>query len=175
MTAVRPAVEAVVDDPFRARPDVRAVPGGGEPRWVDGATVAGDPDLLMHYAVTRAHGRAVHGPPASAMFGEVPRGLVLDYLHTELDWGLEHGTESYAVLNALRAMACAQEGVLLSKVQAGLRALETVDLPSAVIQRALRARQGDTEPSPPGTEAAGLIRRARAVLAAARVDAGDAQ
>jgi streptomycin 3"-adenylyltransferase len=138
-------------------------------RRVDGRDAAGDPDLLMHYAVTRARGVAVAGPAVGETFGEVPRQQVLRYLHDELDWGLRHGAAAYAVLNALRAMRFARDGRLLSKVEAGEQALDDPTLPAGLIGRALSQQRGDAEPEVPGDEARALVRRARAVLLAARV------
>jgi hypothetical protein len=47
---------------------------------------AGDPDLLMHIAVTRAAGVAVRGPDAADLFGDPARHSVLAYLASELEW-----------------------------------------------------------------------------------------
>jgi streptomycin 3"-adenylyltransferase len=138
-------------------------------RLVDGREAAGDPDLLMHYAVARARGVVVAGPAVREAFGEVPRRQVLRHLHDELDWGLRHGTTAYAVLNALRAMRYAHDGRLLSKLEAGEQALEDPRLPAGLIRRALEQQRGDAEPETPGDDAAALVGRARVVLRAARV------
>jgi len=66
---------------------------------------AGDPDLLMHIAVTRAAGVAVRGPDPADLFGDPARHSVLAYLASELEWALGQASETYAVLNACRALA----------------------------------------------------------------------
>ena len=45
---------------------------------------SGDPDLLMHYAVCRAAGWPMCGPPPQDLIGDVPRRAILDYLADEL-------------------------------------------------------------------------------------------
>ena len=79
----------------------------------------GDPDLIAHYAVARAAGVAVTGPPPTEVFGPVARETLIGYLRQELRWGAEHGNQRYAVLNACRATAYAEEGLLLSKQDGG--------------------------------------------------------
>lgn len=139
---------------------------GPAPRRVAGSELPGDPDLLLHYAVTRLHGLAVCGPPPAEVFGAVPRAAVLAALRDELDWAVDHGAGPYVVLNALRAMAYAQEGVLLSKVEAGRRAL-SADPGSDAVRRALRAQQGAQAASPPTDDDVALARQAQARLDAA--------
>lgn len=80
---------------------------------------AGDPDLLAHYAVTRAHGRTVTGPPPATVIGQVVRSDLVSYFMGELDWAQQHGDQRYAVLNACRAVAYAETGVLISKIAGG--------------------------------------------------------
>jgi len=139
---------------------------GGAPRWVDGRAVAGDPDLLMHYVVTREHGWAAYGPAPEHVFGAVSRRAVLEYLRGELSWALGHGTESYVVLNALRAIIYAREGRVVSKIQAG-REVDDPALSGSVILRALRAQEGKELPRSPGPEARSIVDLADAVLSAA--------
>jgi hypothetical protein len=77
---------------------------------------SGDRDLLAHYAVAGAAGIAIVGPPAADVFGRVSRDDLLEYLREELRWAGESADQRYAVLNACRAIAYADEGLLLSKV-----------------------------------------------------------
>jgi streptomycin 3"-adenylyltransferase len=81
---------------------------------------AGDPDLLMHIAVTRAAGVAVRGPDPADLFGDMARQSVLGYLAAELEWGLREAPETYAVLNACRALAYLEDGLIVSKVAGGV-------------------------------------------------------
>ncbi len=76
----------------------------------------GDPDLLMHLLVARSAGLATHGPDPGRVIGPIRQEWVLGYLRDELAWGLEHGDARYAVLNACRAVAFADAGLVLSKV-----------------------------------------------------------
>lgn len=76
----------------------------------------GDPDLIAHYAVTRAAGIGLSGPEPADVIGRIERNQLLMYLRDEMRWGLEHGDQRYAVLNACRAVAYAQTGQLLSKL-----------------------------------------------------------
>lgn len=100
----------------------------------------GDPDLLMHYLVTRRSGLTLIGEAAERTFGEVPNEVVRQYLVQELGWGLEHADAKYAVLNACRALAYAVDGKVLSKVDGGLWALNR-GLDDRVIGRALVAQR----------------------------------
>jgi predicted nucleotidyltransferase len=97
----------------------------------------GDPDLLMHIVVTRAAGIAVAGPAPRDLFGEIPRAEVLRYLVSELDWGLNHGSEKYAVLNACRALAYLRSGAILAKTAGGEWAATHLPGHATVISRAL--------------------------------------
>lgn len=75
--------------------------------------------MLAHYAVTRAHGRTVTGPPPATVIGQVVRSDLVSYFMGELDWAQQHGDQRYAVLNACRAVAYAETGVLISKIAGG--------------------------------------------------------
>lgn len=85
---------------------------------IDGEGHPGDPDLVLHYAVSRERGVAVVGPPVSSVFPVVPRAMVIRGLVDELGWAREHAPVRYQVLNALRAWAYAETGRLLSKFEA---------------------------------------------------------
>ncbi len=117
-------------------------------RVVFGAGHRGDPDLLMHCAVTRAAGVALCGPPAAEVFGEVPRDVVRRYLIEELEWGLREASEHYVVLNACRALAFDQEGWLLSKQDGATWARYRLVAHEALISQVLVERQRAlTDPS----------------------------
>ncbi len=136
-------------------------------RIVEGAGSPGDPDLLMHYAVCRAAGWAVHGPEARELVGPVPRGAILAYLADEAGWGIENGPEAYSVLNACRAMAFAADGRIVSKVEGGEIALHRGLGPAAVIERALAQQQGLAPERRPAADAVEFVRAAAATLRAA--------
>ena len=73
-------------------------------KTVFGASDAGDPDLILHYAVTRDAGRSAFGPRPETVVGAIPDRVVLTQLAAELRWAVTHADESYAVLNVCRAL-----------------------------------------------------------------------
>ena len=102
---------------------------------------AGDPDLLMHIAVTRAAGVAVRGPNAADLFGDPARHSVLGYLASELEWALREATETYAVLNACRALTYLEDGLIVSKVAGGTSGIARLPQHQALIARALEEQR----------------------------------
>jgi streptomycin 3"-adenylyltransferase len=75
------------------------------------------------------------------LIGPVDRPIVLNYLADELEWGLHHGSQAYAVLNACRALVYLRDWQIVSKIAGGTAALERGLGPSDVIRRALHERQ----------------------------------
>jgi streptomycin 3"-adenylyltransferase len=138
---------------------------------VPGRDSPGDADLLMHYAVCRARGWPVYGPPPRDLIGAVPRHWILGYLAGEVAWGLEHAPEAYAVLNACRAMIYLTDGEIVSKIAGGEAALQRGSGPAGVIRRALSQQTGREPNQPPGPDAADF---ALTVAAALRSAAGTA-
>jgi streptomycin 3"-adenylyltransferase len=133
-------------------------------RLVYGTEVSGDPDLIMHYVVCRAAGISLYGPPAGELVGPVGRGAVLRYLAAELDWGVEHGTESYVVLNACRALEFFDGGRVISKVAGGEAALRRGAGPAELIRRALDQQRALAPAQPPGPAAIEFAREVQAAL-----------
>ena len=111
----------------------------------------GDPDLVLHYAVLRQHGWNLVGPPSAETFGAVDRDAIVDQLTAELRWAAETATESYAVLNACRALCFVTDGILCSKTQGGRWAL-AAGIEADLVERSLRARRGIGD-APPGSTA----------------------
>ena len=138
---------------------------GGGLKIVDGEGHRGDPDLVLHYAVCRERGVAVAGPPPTEMFPVVPREMLLKGVADELDWAVQHAPPRYQVLNALRAWAYAEDGVLLSKFEAVAWARERGNFAS-LAEAAWEAQAGGPEP---GDEAA--VRRCLHAAKAAKADA----
>jgi hypothetical protein len=139
-----------------------AEPGGS--RIIFGADSPGDTDLLMHYAVCRAAGWPVSGPPPEQLIGPVTRQQILAYLAGELAWGLEHAPEAYAVLNGCRALVFLTDGQLVSKVAGGEAALRSGLAPAGLIQRALAQQLGRAPEQQPGTDAAAFVLATAAAL-----------
>jgi len=131
-----------------------------------GAERDGDADLLMHYAVCRAAGVALAGPPPRAGIGAVGRAVILGYLAAELGWGLANAPENYAVLNACRALVYLNEGRIVAKVAGGLAALEAGSGPPDVLRRALDQQQGRAPERAVGPEAVAFVQRVAAMLRA---------
>lgn len=140
--------------------------GPGKPDWTvqPGSQSPGDPDLLMHYAVCRASGWPVCGPPAAELIGAVPRRVILDYLAGELCWGIGHAPEAYAVLNACRALIYLTDHKIVSKVAGGEAALRRGAGPAEVIQRALAQQRGSEPDRPPASDAVSFVLAAAATL-----------
>lgn len=113
---------------------------GTDDKVVVGADRRGDPDLILHYAVTRAAGVPIDGPPATLAVGEVDRHVVLRQIRDELRWAATNASAPYAVLNACRALRYQTHGVICSKTDAGIWALEHNIEPS-VVAPAVEARR----------------------------------
>jgi streptomycin 3"-adenylyltransferase len=118
---------------------------------------AGDPDLLMHIAVTRAAGVAVRGPDAADLFGDPARHSVLAYLASELEWALGQAPETYAVLNACRALAYLEDGLIVSKVAGGASGIARLPQHQALIARALEEQRCGLPSRDAGAEARALV------------------
>ncbi|MGH3288901.1 MAG: aminoglycoside adenylyltransferase domain-containing protein [Streptosporangiaceae bacterium] len=135
-----------------------------------GSQSPGDSDLLMHYAVCRAAGWPVCGPPSRELIGVVPRPAILDYLAGELLWGIEHAPGAYAVLNACRALIYLTDQKIVSKIAGGEAVLRRGAGPAEVIQRALGQQRGSEPDRPLAPDAVGF---ALATAAALRSAAGE--
>jgi len=146
---------------------LHVVTGPGGSRVQKGAEMPGDTDLLMHYAVCRAAGWAVHGPAPRELIGSVARPAILGYLAAELGWGLEHRSEAYAVLNACRAAIYLADGQIVSKVQGGETALGRGSGPADVIRRALAQQRGTEPGQPPELDAVEFVLATAAALRSA--------
>jgi hypothetical protein len=127
----------------------------------------GDPDLLIHYAVCRAAGVSLAGPPPEETIGVVDRSLILSYLADELGWGLANAPECYAVLNACRALVYLNEGRIISKIAGGLAALDRGFGPPGLVLRALDQQQARAPEGAAGPDAIRFVRESAAALRAA--------
>ena len=127
----------------------------------------GDPDLLMHYAVCRAAGWAVCGPPPQDLIGSVPRRAILDYLTGELGWGIGHAPEAYAVLNACRAQVYLTDHKIVSKIAGGEAVLSRGTGPAEVIERALAQQRGSEPDRPAAADAVSFVLATAAALRSA--------
>jgi Aminoglycoside adenylyltransferase, C-terminal domain/Nucleotidyltransferase domain len=124
-------------------------------KTVWGKVADGDTDLILHYAVTRALGWTAVGLDPKTLIGPVADSIVLRQLADELRWGIRHASESYAILNACRALRFRDERVLCSKTDGGEWALAR-GIEPALVRRALHARRNG-ESSPAGANAAAWV------------------
>jgi len=104
-----------------------------------------DPDLIAHYGVTRAVGRAVCGRPVEEVFGPVRKADYLDSIRADLAQAEQDVTDNpvYVILNLCRALAYQREGLVLSKAQGGAWAVEAMPEDTEVIRVALYAYTTD--------------------------------
>lgn len=147
LTVITAATAAQLGDcPF----EVYVATTDAAPRIIPGDDHPGDPDLVLHTALCRAHAVAVTGPPPSAVFAPVPRTRILAAMLKELERpSLQHATV-YAVLNACRTARYAEEGTFCSKLAGGEWFLRHHG-PHPVVGAALTAqRHGRPLPLPRG-------------------------
>jgi Domain of unknown function (DUF4111) len=107
-----------------------------------------DHDLAAHFTVVRHAGVALHGPPPSEIFPEVPWHDYVDSLRRDLESCGEDGGGLYAVLSPARIWATLTERVVHSKASGGAWALERAPKQfKPLIAEALEAyRSGTTDP-----------------------------
>lgn len=111
----------------------------------DGAGHPGDPDLIAHFAMARARGVALKGPPPEEVIAPVARASLLRTLADDLEWGIDHRVGGYAVLNACRALRFARDGTLSSKPEGGEWALGEGIADANLVRSALRRQAGSDE------------------------------
>jgi hypothetical protein len=126
----------------------------------DGARHPGDPDLIAHFAIARAGGVALMGPPAEDVIAPVARTSLLRSMADDLEWGIERRLAGYAVLNACRALRFAREGTLCSKPEGGEWAMREGLVDADLVRAALRRQAGSDEEveSDTGARFAALVR-----------------
>jgi streptomycin 3"-adenylyltransferase len=144
----------------------------GDQVLYSGKEIEGDSDLLMHYAVCRAAGVTLTGPPPEAAIGVVDRHVILRYLADELGWGLANAPESYAVLNACRSLAYLRHGRIIGKLAGGLAALDERSGPAEVVRRALDQQRARMPEQPAGPDAVAFVEQTAAALRAAAAAPG---
>lgn len=136
--------------PWRFR--LHVTTGAADRKTISGVGHPGDGDLILHYLVTRTRGWCAYGAPVSDVCGAVAKRTVVDQLVGELRWAVSTGApESYAVLNACRALRFVEEGEICSKSAGGEWAL-SCGIQPALVRAALESRRRWLK-SPPGAEA----------------------
>ena len=133
-----------------------------------------DPDLVLHFAVTRQGGRLLGpGLRIDRCFAPVPRALVLAGMAKELRDAMEdeRSAPEYVLLNACRNLAYLRTGHIRSKVDGGRWVLENESaLDLGAVARALARQQGQEEPASPAALDRSLA-NAGAASVAALIDA----
>lgn len=119
---------------------VHVTTAASDRKTVWGRDREGDPDLALHYLVTRDAGWSAYGPEARDAIGRVANSAVLAQLATELRWAVVHASESYSVLNACRALRYDDDGTVCSKSAAGRWALQH-EIEPELVRRALDQRR----------------------------------
>ena len=134
-------------------------PGDGAAHWYP-----------IDRAILREHAIALAGPPASSLFGALPRAALLDVLAESVRWHLRAGTARAddAVLNACRALRFATDGAWVSKPAAGEWARGRVD-DAGLVEDALEARSDGGPLDPARVER--FLARVASVLGAAAAHA----
>lgn len=135
----------------------------GPDRIVRSHAGGGDPDLCMHYEVTRRAGVPIVGPAADQVVGQVPPAVLRARLRDELAWGCEHADQRYAILNACRSEAYATDGVILSKIDGGRWWTEHHGH-ARLVHQALNAQAAGRDLGPCTPSAVQFVRRAARVL-----------
>lgn len=138
---------------------------------VDGHTVhgdghSGDADLPMHFAMARERGVAIAGPLPEDVFAPIPRAWLLRGFAEDLAWALREASAEYAVLNACRAWAFLETGLLLSKLE-GAAWMLARDAEVELVRPALAFQRGGQRPAADRTAVEGFVERVRALLLAA--------
>ena len=73
---------------------------------------------VLDRAIAHRRGVAICGPPASELFADAPRSVLLDAMGESMRWHREHEKATlYSVLNASRAWRFAVENILGSKLE----------------------------------------------------------
>jgi len=80
-----------------------------------------DPDLAAHFTVTRSRGYALFGPTPGQLFAPVAREAYLQSILSDVQDAVQEVLRDpvYMMLNLCRVLACAQEGLVLSKKEGG--------------------------------------------------------
>jgi hypothetical protein len=127
---------------------------------VVGTGHTGDADLILYAEVCRRSGLAAGGPPASSVFGAVPRSRLVTAMLVELEWGVSSASFEYAVLNACRALRFATDGSLQSKVAGGEWYL-AAHPDESVVRAALARQRGRVADEPAHDDVVAFVAAAR--------------
>lgn len=100
--------------------------------------------FVLDSEVTRRHGIAIRGPDPSELFGVMPRAWLLEAQLSEIEWYEKNESTTYQrVLQACRALAHAQDDLLLAKDEGACWAIEHGE-DARLITDAVKIRHGGT-------------------------------
>ena len=103
-----------------------------------------DMDLGAHLTVLTNRGKRIAGPEIPEVFGAVPKYAYIESVMSDMDWS--DGDCMYHVLNRCRTLALMRDGLVLSKKEGALWALENVEKEHhPVITEALHCYETDAE------------------------------
>jgi predicted nucleotidyltransferase len=153
-----------------------------EPFVVDGSDRPGDQDLVIHFAMVRARGRALIGPEPTELFLEPVRDSLIQAFLGDIHWAKEEGAAAweghdmpelasmaYQVLNAARCWRYLESGELGSKVE-GAGWLERRDPDPdtrALLDAALAYQRGGIPNQPDERTVSRFVERVEAMLRSA--------
>ncbi|MGH2555683.1 MAG: aminoglycoside adenylyltransferase domain-containing protein [Actinomycetota bacterium] len=150
-----------------------------EPFVVDGSECPGDRDLVIHFAMARARGRALMGPEPGELFPEPDRASLIRAFLSDIQWAEEQGAAgweghhlpelssmAYRVLNAARSWRYLETGDLGSKVDgaAWLERRNPDPEIQALLDAALAFQRGATPDRPDEGVVNAFVDRVKALL-----------
>jgi Domain of unknown function (DUF4111) len=100
---------------------------------------------VAHFAMARAGGVAILGPPPTELISAIDRSRLFRSLAADLAWSVEVQAGTYSVLNACRALRFKREGVLCTKLEGGEWAIEQGVADGDLLASALRRQCGADE------------------------------
>jgi hypothetical protein len=152
-----------------------------EPFVVDGSDRPGDQDLVIHFAMVRARGRALIGPQPGELFPEPVRDSLIQAFLGDIRWAKEGAAAweshdmpelasmAYQVLNEARCWRYLESGELGSKVE-GAAWLERRDPDPdtrALLDAALAYQRGGIPNHPDERMVSEFVERVEAMLRSA--------
>ena len=103
-----------------------------------------DMDLGAHLTVLTNRGKTIAGPDIAEVFGPVPKEAYIESVMSDMDWS--EGDCMYHVLNRCRTLALMRDGLVLSKKEGALWAIENMEkVHHPVILEALHCYETDAE------------------------------
>jgi hypothetical protein len=121
---------------------------------------------VLDRAIAHRHGLPISGPPARAVFRDIPRRVLPQMMSESMRWHRDHERATlYSVLNGSRAWRFAVDDVLGSKLQGAEWARARWKRPS-LIDAAVALRHGQPAPQD-AEEVDGFLRHVERILTAA--------